>query len=67
MDFRGITFTGEQPELEKIFFEVAQKNLKHKKEKIPKGRAESGEYCPKEKVGQCWAYLKENKEDTSNE
>ena len=33
-----------------------------RKTKEPKGRAEDGSYCPKEKAGQSWSYTKDRVE-----
>ncbi len=34
----------------------------NRKIKEPKGKAEDGSYCPKEKVGQSWSYTKDRVE-----
>lgn len=38
----------------------------NRKNKEPKGKAENGSYCPKEKVGQSWSYTKDRVEVENN-
>ena len=56
-----IILTGTYPTLERMLLSSAAKNTKYKKQKEPKGKVSDGEYCPKEKFGQSWAYAKGEK------
>jgi len=43
-----------------------RKRLNHNP-KEPKGKAEDGSYCPKEKAGQSWSHIKDTKKEEDNE
>jgi len=58
-----IMMTGMYPALERLFWKAAERNANRRKLKEPKGKASDGEYCPKEKFGQSWAYAKGEKND----
>ncbi len=63
-----LTFSGEQPELERLIYQALSKQVQ-KKHKEPKGKAEDGEYCPKVKPGMImgWSHTqKKNEEDETN-
>ena len=57
-----LTFSGNQPELERLVYKALSRQVQ-KKNKEPKGKAEDGEYHPKEKYGQSWAHTKNKKEE----
>ena len=42
-----------------VFAKLKVRNKFNKKKTEPKGKAEDGAYCPKEKVGQAWSYTKD--------
>ena len=58
-----IILTGKHPSLERMFWQVAERHVNKRKSKEPKGKASDGEYCPKKKFGQSWAYIKGDKND----
>ena len=45
---------------------TARMKLK-KKQKEPKGNADEGKYCPKEKTGQAWSHIKDTKKEEVDE
>ena len=62
-----LTFSGKQPRLERLVWRALENSTKKRKQKKPKGNASEGEYCPKEKFGQSWAYTKGDKEKNDEE
>ena len=61
-----LTFSGNQPELERLIYKALSKQVQ-KKTKEPKGKAEDGEYHPKTKAGMSWAYTKNKREEEEHE
>ena len=58
-----LTFSGKQLRLERLVWRALENNTKKRKQKESKGNASEGEYCPKEKFGQSWAYMRGEKND----
>ena len=57
-----LNFSGTQPQLENLVYKILSKQVQ-KKRKEPKGKAEDGAYCPKEKPGMSWSHTKNKKEE----
>lgn len=62
-----VIFTGKQTALERLFYNAMARHGNRKQKKKIKDKELQGEYCPKRKAGQSWAYTKESRDvETSN-
>lgn len=60
----NLIYSAEDKVLGEMFF-VSKMKMRRKfnrNRKEPKGKAEDGSYCPKEKSGQSWSYTKDRVE-----
>lgn len=65
-EIANLLYSPKDKKLGEMFFVAKMKERKkfNRNSKEPKGKAEDGSYCPKNKFGQSWAYTKEtNKEE----
>lgn len=60
----NLLYAPKNKKLGEMFFVAKMKDRKkfNRNDKEPKGKAEDGSYCPKNKFGQSWAYTKEKVE-----
>ena len=65
-EIANLLYSPKDKKLGEMFFIAKMKERKKfsRNNKEPKGNANEGSYCPKNKFGQSWAYTKEtNKEE----